>query len=1001
MNKLNSILWLSATYILIAGTLIISGCNADDVEIPSTRPEVTEEDSGKISSFTLQKGHFDFPDNTDAVSIALISPDGDTRCFNADVEHLREELRFHMTIPSPEEIADGSYIMTMRRHDGKNIPGRLSALFEDGMLASVKIIIPTYMLDGSGTEDDPYLIQSSEDFEMFLMNLGDDKDVYGAGLKFKQTADVKAPDQSSMIAGRGYWGAPFAGIYDGGGHEVRGLYYRGNGRADSDSFIGLFNDLRGNASVSHLSITEVSVSGLYKWSGIVAGYTTGNISMTDISVNGNFADGYAMGGVVGVLKSGSLTISNVELHAIVNGSNDIGGIIGLTESGTTLTVEHVSTPDTHFIVSGHHSVGGIVGRAKGNVNISDVRLNHKVSSEDSDIKIIAGTGEGVGGIIGNIDNPSHACNISDCRVLCPIGGPAANSTGGIFGKINTQLDLNVTECRFQSVLEGNKYVGGFAGYAAFPTNVNSGVLHIQGDDFSTRVSADDADAKVTGVDCVGGFIGYYEGGLDLQSKVKINLPVRSTGSDCGGIFGRIMSATPDITKFMVGQDGTTTATDNNMKVSGHSNVGGLIGTMRKSSITGSGKFDYAEGGNSICVPDKGRFIPACTCVVTGDDNVGGLVGYAEESGIFALSSAAHITGSGNVGGIVGALKKPYVGGTALEDCVFMGIINCSKASNVGGIVGYTDAVWAMTIHDCINYSPVTGGDCTGGIAGYACKSERSDGKEILDIKWCVNKGDVTGSIHVGGIVGRTFASSPYLSTGDSNESTSINITHSMNAGRIYGSSSSNDGGIGGIVGFTNYVTGVMYCANHGDIYGDGAFHGIGGIAGSMGEDPTGSGVTHTFRNVMLRESCNTGSIDAGDSSSAVGGILGYQEEGNKSDVEDCHNLGKVLPNQKHDCGGIVGCVDHLTNIYRCVNQGKVEHGNAMIGTHKSGSLFDHGSLYFLEGTGKNWPSATSVSAAHFTVQSYFDGLDFNYQWTMTSDGPVLLNNHWRDPSRAR
>ena len=162
----------------------------------------------------------------------------------------------------------------------------------------------------------------------------------------------------------------------------------------------------------------------------------------------------------------------------------------------------------------------------------------------------------------------------------------------------------------------------------------------------------------------------------------------------------------------------------------------------------------------------------------------------------------------------------------------------------------------------------------------------------------------------------------------------------------------------------------------------------------MGQDPKGAGLVTHYRNMLLEQCINTGSVNAGTRSSFVGGILGYQEEGEQSNVENCVNHGHIIPNQDHDSGGIVGCVDHLTYIYRCVNKGKVEHGNATIGTHKSSSIFYHDYLYFLDGTGKGWPSATKLSSELFTVEYQYKGFDFKDIWKMTSDGPMLRKNRW-------
>ncbi len=412
------------------GCLLFAGCG-DDVEMPKIRPELEHHQGHKISSFSLSAENYNFPENVDSVSIALISRSGSTQCFGAGVERVDGQFRFQMKIPEETEISDGKYIMTMRRADGTSIPGRLAAIFSANMLESVSIIIPAYMLDGDGTEENPYLIGSDEDFSMFLINLSDDTESYGDGLKFRQTADVKAPDQSALIPGRGYWGAPFAGIYDGDGHAIKSLYYHGSGREDSDSHIGLFNSLLGTAAVENLTLSEVSMSGFNRESGVLAGYTSGDISVSNIRIAGFLKDGYSIGAIAGSVVDGSLVATGLELSMDVSGTENIGGVIGCVNPKTTVSVAGVKTQ--HFSVSGNKNVGGIIGSSLGTVSITDAHLEHKVSGEDSDIAIIGATVQSAGGIIGNIDKSAGDHKLEKCHILCPVGGKAADNIGGMVG----------------------------------------------------------------------------------------------------------------------------------------------------------------------------------------------------------------------------------------------------------------------------------------------------------------------------------------------------------------------------------------------------------------------------------------------------------------------------------------------------------------------------------------------------------------------------------------
>ncbi len=115
------------------------------------------------------------------------------------------------------------------------------------------------------------------------------------------------------------------------------------------------------------------------------------------------------------------------------------------------------------------------------------------------------------------------------------------------------------------------------------------------------------------------------------------------------------------------------------------------------------------------------------------------------------------------------------------------------------------------------------------------------------------------------------------------------------------------------------------------------------------------------------------------------------EEGPDSNLRNCLNRGKVLHKHQSDNGGILGYVDHLGNIYYCVNLGNVENGNATIGTHKTGSIFNHDGLYLLDGTGKTWPSGTVIKKEDIDNKSKYSKLDFYDVWMMLDRGPALRN----------
>ncbi len=188
---------------------------------------------------------------------------------------------------------------------------------------------------------------------------------------------------------------------------------------------------------------------------------------------------------------------------------------------------------------------------------------------------------------------------------------------------------------------------------------------------------------------------------------------------------------------------TDGATIKNLKVDGsiagaEENVGGIVGTM--------------TGGK----------IESCTALstmtVSGKKKVGGIVGLADGADVLSCvnNAAVTMTNSGeNVGGIVG-----YTQNSA-------NVLNCENngtvtGDNAGGIVGYTKSVKnkndVTNIINCINKGTIALGDRSnygGGIAGYVYGEYNSnDAYTYALIKNCVNNGEFSGtSDNKGGIVG--------------------------------------------------------------------------------------------------------------------------------------------------------------------------------------------------------------------------------------------------------
>lgn len=209
-------------------------------------------------------------------------------------------------------------------------------------------------------------------------------------------------------------------------------------------------------------------------------------------------------------------------------------------------------------------------------------------------------------------------------------------------------------------------------------------------------------------------------------------------------------------------------------------------------------------------------ISGCTVSgsVTGNDNVGGLVGTLGCQNILNCTNSASVTGHNYVGGIAGWSKT---GKGTFTNCTNQGEI-IATGYCVGGIFGFliSGNDNENTVNNAVNEGNITvsGGANTynvGGIVGQLSKGKISDS---------INKGNITpsvsGSVNIGGLVGHM-----YNAEGD-------NIINCINTGELNATER-----IGGIVGKTTKAKlhSISGCLNIGKVAVDGSSTIIGAICG--------------------------------------------------------------------------------------------------------------------------------------------------------------------------
>jgi hypothetical protein len=253
-----------------------------------------------------------------------------------------------------------------------------------------------------------------------------------------------------------------------------------------------------------------------------------------------------------------------------------------------------------------------------------------------------------------------------------------------------------------------------------------------------------------------GLFGYVDEGGIIENVGVVNADV--TGEVCvGGLVGRMG-------RLGWSYEGTVTNSYFTGSVTGNEEVGGLVG-QNNGSIVSNSHSTGSVTGNERVGGLVGRNIDSSvsdsysTGSVTGDDMVGGLVGDNCRGTVSDSNSTSYVTGNVHVGGLVG---DNYVGST-ISNSYSTGSVTGDMV--VGGLAGVN---WA-TMSNSYSTGSVNGNSSVGGLLGsnhgtvsnsYSTSSVSGDsgvgglaGDNHGNVSNCYATGSVTGNSYVGGLVG--------------------------------------------------------------------------------------------------------------------------------------------------------------------------------------------------------------------------------------------------------
>jgi hypothetical protein len=574
----------------------------------------------------------------------------------------------------------------------------------------------------------------------------------------------------------------FKGTFDGQGHEICDLFIDRPG----EDYTGLFGFIDGGGVAHDIGVVNATVIGA-DYVGSLVGLNNGNV--TNALSTGSVTGSDSVGGLAGQNYNG--IVSNSRSSCSVAGDENVGGLMGCNVyPPSTFPIKAiVHNSYSTGSVTGDRWVGGLVGRNSGAVSNSHstgsvngnewvgglVGLNHKGTVNDSySVGSVSGT-TGVGGVVG-VNSHYDDSTVSNCHynydeVL--INGENIITRGALFGDDFEQwldndkfLDIgqrlsqdngyylvnNITDFKQLLAFGGNAtlrfrlesdldlgdepsfYIPYLAGEFdgdnheisnlsfSFGFVYDVGLFGYVGPGGNVIDLAAE-NVNITGDKSVGGLVGFSAGTVHDSSSTG---GVTGQGF-VGGLVGYIWSSGVVSNSSFVGT------------VTGDRNVGGLAG-RNLGSVTDSysdGDVQGISGSAGGLVGDNGGIAANShsTASVTGDNNIGGLVGQNDaDSTVINCHASGDVVADHVVGGLLGAnygdVSSSYSAGTVTGN------------ERVGGLAGGNGCDGTMS--NCYSSSSVTGNEQVGGLLG-----ENSNGS----VSHSYSAGSVSGSSYVGGLVG--------------------------------------------------------------------------------------------------------------------------------------------------------------------------------------------------------------------------------------------------------
>ncbi|APQ12041.1 hypothetical protein BJP27_11210 [Pseudomonas oryzihabitans] len=447
---------------------------------------------------------------------------------------------------------------------------------------------------------------------------------------------------------------------------------------------------------------------------ITNAYATGGVSG-----NGN------LGGLVGYNDRG--TISNVYATGAVKSTNgNLGGLVGYSDRGTI----------SNAYATGNASGGSFVGGLVGAINGGSITYTYATGSVTSDAYVLGGlVGRNYNnGTINNsfyatTDAVGNAINDSGATTGVRFDGNV-NGVAKTWAELSAQTTFTGWDTNIWSFPGINTSVAGYSsGGLPYLTGVTRPVDIVRNTLFAGGAGTVGSAYSITSWQQLANISQVLSGGyyFSLSNNLDQNSPgytaLASSSANNGAGWNPL------------GSSGTPfTGTFNGL---GHT----LSGLVINSSNNYVGLFGITGAGAVI------RDIGLVGVSVSGDQVVGGLVGYNDRGTLSNAYATGSVSGNHYVGGLVGFNDRGTLSNAYATDSV-------SGTSNVGGLVGYSSG----TLSNVYATGSVSGSQYVGGLLGL----------NVGTLSNAYATGSVSGTSNVGGLLGYndhgTLSSSFYATT---------------------------------------------------------------------------------------------------------------------------------------------------------------------------------------------------------------------------------------------